>query len=76
MEGYQSHLHPDIKRAENEIASIRKMNRLNGRVLGMNQSTLMELRRCADPPHPTVHRVLQALFLLLGKDEGKTDVRL
>ena len=43
-------------------------------ILAMDKKTMCEIRSYAKPS-PLVHRVMQAALLLLGEDEGTTEVR-
>jgi hypothetical protein len=74
--GFQHRLQRDIADAEYQMMMIRKTNKMTGKVLKMDRTTLMELRSYVEPPNRTVHLVMQALYLLLEEDESKTVVRI
>ena len=48
---------------------LQRLLRLRQAILNMDKSTMSEIRRYDRPP-AVLHRILQAVFLLLGEDEG------
>ena len=70
---YTSRLSDEIETARNLIKSLERVRKLNKALLNMDQTTMLEIKKYANPPK-LVHEVILATLLLLGNNEALTKV--
>ncbi|XP_032220339.2 trichohyalin [Nematostella vectensis] len=66
--GWEADWGPELKEGEKMANRLRRLERIRAEILELKQSVISEIRSYSNPP-PAVHKVMIAVYLLLGYKE-------